>query len=144
MRTLLRHVIPIILATILGTAAYCVALRMLWAQDIGGELGSVLFAAFSSLCIVYPLVYLPAFRFLEKKLGGVKPYLFFPCLGVLLGVIPTSLIILRWNGGIRGLLSPESHLFYILFSVVGVLLGGCFPLTRAADTRSTTSNENPP
>ena len=55
----------------------------------------------------------------------------------LLGVAPTAMIIFFWGGGLVGLISPEASLFYILFGVVGVILGStitpCFEIHLADD-----------
>jgi hypothetical protein len=128
MASLTRHLIPIVLATAFGTIAYVVGLRMIWNQDITGELPAVVFVAATSLCIAYPLVYLPSFRLLTRRLHGSRPNILFPLLGVVLGVAPVLLINLRWAGNLNSMLSPESQLFYILFAGVGVVLGGAYPL----------------
>lgn len=101
---------------------------MIWNEDITGELAAVVFAAATSLCIAYPLVYLPSFRLLARRLHGSRPYILFPLLGVVLGVAPVLIINLRWGGNLTTMLSPESQLFYILFAGVGVVLGGAYPL----------------
>lgn len=116
------------IATAFGTFAYAVGLRMIWHEDITGELASVVFAAATSLCIAYPLVYLPSFRLLARRLHGSRPYILFPLLGVVLGVTPVLIINLRWGGNLNSMLSPESQLFYILFAGVGVVLGSGYPL----------------
>lgn len=82
MPSLARHVILIVVATALGTVVYCLALKWIWGEDITGELAAVVFAAATSLCIVYPLIYLPAFRMLARKLSGTRPYFLFPLLGM--------------------------------------------------------------
>lgn len=128
MTSLTRHLIPIALATAFGTFAYVVGLRMIWNQGITGELAAVVFAAATSLCIAYPLVYLPSFRLLTRRLHGSRPYILFPMLGVILGVAPVLIINVRWVGNLTSMLSPESQLFYILFAGVGVILGGTYPL----------------
>ena len=128
MTSLTRHLIPIVIATAFGTFAYVVGLRMIWHEDTTGELASVVFAAATSLCIAYPLVYLPSFRLLARKLHGSRPYILFPLLGVVLGVTPVLIINLRWGGNLNSMLSPESQLFYILFAGVGVVLGSGYPL----------------
>ena len=132
MPSLARHVILILVATALGTVVYCLALKWIWGEDITGELAAVVFAAATSLCIAYPLIYLPAFRMLARKLSGTRPYILFPLLGIVLGVTPVMLINLRWGGNFSSMLSPESQLFYILFIAVGVVLGGAFPLVDRA------------
>lgn len=118
LRVAVKHLIPILIATILGSIAYIYALRLIWEQDIGNEYVAVLFAAFSSLLVAYPLVYLPVLRFLTKKLHGTKPYAVFPICAAAVGVVPVGLINVRWNTGFRAMLSPESQLFYIYFLVV--------------------------
>lgn len=127
MPSLARHVIAILLATALGAVVYCLALKRIWGEDITDEIAAVVFAAATSLCIAYPLIYLPAFRLLARKLSGARPYILFPLLGIVLGVTPVMLINLRWGGDLSSMLSPESQLFYILFIAVGVVLGGAFP-----------------
>ena len=127
MTSLTRHFIPIVIATAFGTSAYVVGLRMIWNQDIGSELAFVVFAAATSLCIAYPLVYLPSFRLLTRRLHGSRPYIMFPLLGVVLGVAPVLIINVRWGGNLTSMLSPESQLFYILFAGVGVVLGCAYP-----------------
>ena len=119
---------PIALAAAFGTFAYVIGLKMIWHEDITGELAAVIFAAATSLCIAYPLVYLPSFRLLTRKLSGSRPYILFPVLGVFLGVAPVAIINLRWGGNLASMLSPESQLFCILFAGVGVVLGGAYPL----------------
>ena len=139
-----RHLIPILIAIALGTVVYCLALKWIWDEDVMGELAAVVFAATTSLCIAYPLIYLPAFRLLTRKLSGSRPYILFPLFGIALGVTPVMIINLRWSGNLSSMLSPESQLFYILFIAVGVVLGGAFPLVdrhycerQRVDRRST-------
>ena len=131
-----RHAILIAVATIFATGAYCLALQIIWQQDIGREIGSVLFAALSSLVLAYPLVYLPVLRLLERKLHGTKPYVLFPLIAMIVGVAPVGLINLRWNAGLQAMLSPESQLFYIYFTVVGIVIGGLYPLLATLNTSS--------
>jgi len=124
----IRHLIPILLATAFGTFAYVVGLKWIWGEDITKELVAVVFAAATSLCVAYPLIYLPSFRLLTRTLHGPRPYILFPLLGVALGVCPVLLINVRWGGNLDSMLSPESQLFYILIIGVGVVLGGAYPL----------------
>jgi hypothetical protein len=124
----LKHFVPIFTGTVLGSIAYIFALRVIWKQDIGGEYVSVVFAALSSLLVAYPLAYLPMLNLLKKKLHGTKPYAMFPFCAILLGVIPIAIINLRWDFALLAILSPESQLFYIYFLVVGLVIGGLYPL----------------
>ncbi|MFY8200849.1 MAG: hypothetical protein ACOVLE_09285, partial [Pirellula staleyi] len=59
MLIVLKHFVPILIATVLGSIAYIFALRVIWKQDIGGEYASVVLAALTSLLVAYPLAYLP-------------------------------------------------------------------------------------
>ena len=127
MLIVLKHFVPILIATVLGSAAYIYSLRAIWSQDVGDEYASVVFAALTSLLLAYPLVYLPMLKLLQRKLSGTKPYVLFPCCTVALGVIPVAIINLRWNFGFRAMLSPESQLLYIYFVVVGAVIGGLYP-----------------
>jgi hypothetical protein len=128
MLIVLKHFVTLLIATVLGSIAYIFALRLIWKQDIGGEYASVVFAALTSLLVAYPLAYLPILKLLKRRLHGTKPYAVFPFCGILLGVIPVAIINLRWNFGLRAMLSPESQLFYIYFLVVGSVIGGLYPL----------------
>ena len=128
MLIVLKHFVPILIATVLGSIAYIFALRVIWKQDIGGEYASVVFAALTSLLVAYPLAYLPMLKLLKRRLHGTKPYAMFPFCAILLGVMPVAIINLRWNSGLRAMLSPESQLFYIYFLVVGTVIGGLYPL----------------
>jgi hypothetical protein len=128
MLTVLKHFVPILIATVLGSAAYIYALRAIWNQDVGDEYAAVVFAALTSLLVAYPLAYLPMLKLLQRKLSGTKRYVLFPCCAIALGIIPVAIINLRWNLGFRAMLSPESQLFYIYFLVVGAVIGGLYPL----------------
>ena len=73
--------------------------------------------------IAIPVIYLPVLVATKTALGGYQPILCFPIVATLIGLIPTSLIVFRWGGGIRGLFSPEASLFYILFAAGGIVVG---------------------
>jgi hypothetical protein len=56
-------------------------------------------------------------------LGEVRPAWPFPLVAALLGIAPTAFVLLCWGSGLRSLVSREASLFYVMFSVVGVIIG---------------------
>jgi drug/metabolite transporter (DMT)-like permease len=118
-------IIGVFLASwIVGLAAYLGSLALFYRQSISsGDLSSVLLSSLLAFALAFFALYLPVLLGVRRLLRGVRPLWAFPLLGVLLGVVPTALILFFWGGGLRSLLSPEASLFYSMFAVVGVVVG---------------------
>jgi hypothetical protein len=109
---------------VVGLAAYLGSLTLFYRQSISsGDLSAVLFWSLLAFAVAFFALYLPALFGMRRWLRGVRPLWPFPLLAVLLGVVPTVLILSCWGGGIRSLLSPEASLFYSMFAAVGVVVG---------------------
>jgi hypothetical protein len=123
MRTV--KIIAIFLASwIVGCATYLGSLALFYRQTISsGDLSAVLFWSLLAFAISFFALYLPVLLGVRWFLRGVRPLWPFPLVAVLLGVVPTVLILFFWGGGIRSLLSPEASLFYSMFAAVGVIVG---------------------
>lgn len=118
------------IAWLAGLGVYIAALQLLWGQSIGDDAISLLGWSVIGFLLATILVYWPALSFLRWVLGGYRPKLVFSVTAALLGIVPTALIVLLWGGRLRDLLSPEATLFYLMFAVVGGILGFAFSLHR--------------
>lgn len=123
MRTL--KIIAIFLTSwAVGLAAYLGSLAVFYRQSISsGDLSAVLFWSLLAFALAFFALYLPVLLGVRRLLRGVRPLWPFPLLAMLLGVVPTALILFFWGGGVRSLLSPEASLFYSMFAAAGVVAG---------------------
>jgi hypothetical protein len=120
----MKLILLLLTAWLAGLAAYVGALALFYRQPISsGDLSAVGLWSFVAFALAFFVLYLPALFALRRLLQGVRFLWPFPLLAVLLGVVPTSLILFYWGGGLRALLSPEASLFYAMFAVVGVVVG---------------------
>jgi hypothetical protein len=107
-----------------GVIVYLLALAAWWGQSIQWrEVRAVLFWSALAFLLTTALVYTPVLLGLRRLLHGDRPLIIFPIVAMLLGVLPTMLIIAVWGGGFRTLLSPEAALFYAMFLAAGLVLG---------------------
>jgi hypothetical protein len=109
---------------VVGLAAYLGSLALFYRQSISsGDLSAVLFSSLLAFALVFFTLYLPVLLGVRRLLRGVRPRWPFPLIAILLGVVPTALIVCLWGGSIQSLLSPEATLFYSMFSAIGVVVG---------------------
>lgn len=111
---------------VIGLAAYVVSCALFYGQRIpitSGDFRSVAFCSVIAFAVAFYLVYLPAFLALRRLLRGVHPAWPFPVLAILLGVLPTAMILFFWGGTLRSLFSSEATLFYTMFVSVGFMSG---------------------
>jgi hypothetical protein len=107
-----------------GLAAYLGSLALFYRQSISsGDLTAVLFSSLLAFAVAFFVLYLPALFAMRRWLRGVRPLWPFPFLAVLLGVVPTAVILFLSGGGVRSLASPEASLFYSMFGAVGIVVG---------------------
>lgn len=107
-----------------GLLAYLAALGLLYGEWISsGDLWSVVTTSLIAFGLCYWLLYLPVLRVLRRWLPGPRWVWVFPVVAMLLGILPTALIARFHGGSLRALLTPEALLFYILFAVVGLVVG---------------------
>jgi H+/Cl- antiporter ClcA len=107
-----------------GLLAYPAALALLYGQSISsGDLWPVVVSSLVAFGLCYWLLYLPVLRAVRHWLPRPRWVWVFPLLAMLLGVLPTALVARYWGGSLRAMLSPEALLFYILFAVVGLVVG---------------------
>jgi hypothetical protein len=110
-----------------GVAAYLGALAVFYKQTISrGDFGAVCFSSLVAFAFAFFGLYLPALLGVRRLLRGVRPIWPFPCVAVLLGIVPTIAICYFWGGGTRSLISPEVSLFYAMFIAVGLVVGLSF------------------
>jgi hypothetical protein len=111
-------------AWLVGLAAYLGSLALFYRQSISaGDLSAVLFWSLLAFALAFFALYLPVLFGVRRWLRGVRPLWPFPLLAVLLGVVPTALMLFFWGGGIQSLFSPEASLLYSMFAAVGVVVG---------------------
>ena len=110
---------------IAGLIAYVAALALLYRQGIsGGDLRSVAITSLLASALCFWLVYVPILRAVRRWL---RPAVWaFPLTAMLLGLVPTALVARFWGGSLRAMMTPEALLFYILFAVVGLVVGWGF------------------
>lgn len=120
---MIRFIVLVPLAWAIGVSAYLGGLYGIWSQTIGGDLDAVLFWSFLAFVITVPTVYVPILFGLRRWLRGYRPMIVYPIVAMLVGIIPTTIVVSVWGGGSRGLVSPEAGLFFIMFVVAGVVLG---------------------
>jgi len=107
-----------------GLLAYLGALALLYGQWISrGDLGAVVVWSLVAFGPCYWLIYLPVLRAVQRWLPHPRSARVFPAIAVLLGLLPTALIARVLGGSLRALLTPEALLFYVLFTVVGLVVG---------------------
>ena len=115
-----------------GIISYLGALFVVFGETISrGDLIAVLVGSLIALVLFVPTLYFPFFFALRALLGGWRPFLVFPAVGIGLSIFPTMLLIHFWGGDFRSLLSPEASLFHVLFSVVGAVIGSGMAWRRA-------------
>jgi hypothetical protein len=121
----MKIVVLFLTSWVAGLAAYVGSLALFYRQSISsGDLSSVLFSSLLAFALAFFALYLPVLLGVRRLLRGVRPHWAFPLFGVLLGVVPTAMILFFWGGGdLRSLLTPEASLFYSMFAVVGVVVG---------------------
>ena len=125
-----RVLLAITVAWVLGLWAYSIGLAHIWGQSMDGDAGAVMAASAAALLVAVPSVYWPALNYIHRILKGYRPIVLFPIAAALLGIVPTAMIIIYWGGGRAALVSPEANLFYILFGVVGVVVGTAYAAFR--------------
>ena len=107
-----------------GLLAYLAALAILYRQGIsGGDLRSVALTSLVGFGLCYWLLYLPVLRAVRRSLPHPQRAWVFPLVAMLLGILPTALVARFWGGSLRALRTPEAGLFYVLFGVVGLVIG---------------------
>ena len=131
-RARMRYILLMPTAWIAGMSAYYLALSVFFGET-PTDVAVVFFSSFVALLVCIPVLYLPVLLGLRRLLGGWKPLIAFPITAMLLGIGPTAFVFLWWGGGelstlfsheaIITALSPEAALFYVLFAVVGLVLG---------------------
>lgn len=113
-----------VLSWLTGILTYLGALAVFYHQTISrGDFSAVALGSLAAFAIAFFVVYLPALFALRTALRGVRPAWSFPLVAVLLGVIPTAMILFYWGGTPRSLWSSEASLFYVMFSFVGIVVG---------------------
>ena len=111
-------------AWLAGLLAYLSALAILYRQGISGtDLRSVAVSSLVVFGLCYWLLYLPVLRTLRRWLPHRHWVSVFPLVAMLVGILPTALVARFWGGSLRALLTPEAGLFYVLFGVVGLVIG---------------------
>ena len=107
-----------------GLVAYVGSLVLFYRQSISsGDLSAVLFWSLLAFAPAFFAMYLPVLLGVRRLLRGVRPLWPFPLLAVLLGIVPTALILFFWGGDVQSLFSPEGTLLYSMFAAVGVVVG---------------------
>lgn len=131
---ILKIILVFLTAWVIGLAAYLGALALFYRQSSSaGDFSALLFWSLLAFAIVFFVLYLPALFGLRWWLRGVRPLWPFPLLAVLLGIVPTALIVFWWGGGFRSLLSHTAYLFYAMYAAVGVVVGVGFALIYRHD-----------
>jgi hypothetical protein len=124
-----------LVAWLAGLLAYVGALALLYGERFsGGDLRSVALSSFVVFSLCYWLLYLPVLRAAQRFLRRRPMPSVFPVLAMLLGILPTALVARFWGGSLRSLLTPEAVLFYVLFAVVGLVIGVGFTRLDAGST----------
>lgn len=85
---------------------------------------------FGSLCpygICLAALYFPALFALKDWLGGFRPIWLFALVCVVMGVIPTAVIMLFVGGSLRSLYSSDALFLYAGWAALGLVLGIGFP-----------------
>ena len=110
-----------------GLAAYLGALGLLYRQSVSSnDLFAVSFWSLLAFALAFFIVYLPVLFGVRRRLRGVRPLWPFPLIATLLGIVPTAAILFFWGGSFRTLISAEASLFYVMFAVVGIIVGCAF------------------
>jgi len=133
MRTV-KTIVLFLMSWAVGLAAYLGSLALFYRQSISsGDFFAVLFWSLLAFALAFFALYLPVLLALRRLLHGVSPLWPFPLLATVLGIVPTALILFYWGGGFRSLVSPEASLFYLMFAVVGIIVGGGFAFINRPD-----------
>ncbi len=121
---LLKIMALYVTAWLIGLSAYMAVLALFSVGFISfGDLWAVMVWSLVAFTPLFFLLYLPALWKVRRLLYGVAPMWPFPVAGMLLGFIPTTLIVLTWSGTIYSLFSLEALLFYAMFAVIGCITG---------------------
>jgi hypothetical protein len=126
----MRYVATTATAWLVGLMAYEAWLRTVWRQSMGGDWKAVAFWSALAFAATVPIIFFPAMRIVRARLRGYRPILWFPLVSAALGVVPTTLILMMWGGGLSGLLTPEASIFYVMFLIVGVVFGLGYAIKR--------------
>ena len=117
---------------IAGIVAYVGALALLYGEWLSrGDAGAVLLSSLIAFALCYGLLYLPVLRLVRRGLGSKAPAWVFALVACAIGLVPTALIARFYSGSWKGLATPEAGLFFILFAVVGLVVGLGFPFLRS-------------
>jgi len=117
-----------------GLGAYLLSLAVVYRQAVSfGDLLAVMFWSVLAYAVAFFLLYLPALTVLRRLMGGVCRLWPFPLLAILLGLVPTSGIVLYWGGSIRALATPEAFLFLLMFAAAGLVVGISYALIHRMD-----------
>jgi hypothetical protein len=135
----MRYIILMPTAWLAGMVAYYIALFAFF-DETPADVAAVLFSSFLALLVCIPALYLPVLFGLRRLLGVWRPLIAFTITAILLGIGPTAFVFLWWGGGalstfsspevLNTALSPEAASFYVLFAVVGLVLGLGLALRR--------------
>ena len=113
-----------LLGWLTGLLTYLAALAIVYGEWISrGDLGAVVLGSLVAFALCYWLVYLPVLHTVRRWFPPAAGAWVYPAVAVLLGLLPTALIARFWGGSLRALLSPESLLFLVLFTAVGIVVG---------------------
>jgi hypothetical protein len=130
MRPLLQAVgvmVVILASWAVGIAVYVLALAVLYHQRIGrGDLIPILYSAALPSLVAIVVVDLPVLLVLRRAVGGRPATALFALAAALLGIVPTSIVVLYHGGSLRQLASPEARLFLYMFSAMGMVFGAGF------------------
>ncbi|MFT4539373.1 MAG: hypothetical protein ACI835_001820 [Planctomycetota bacterium] len=131
----MKLVTTFLLAWGAGLAAYLGGLALFYEESISsGDLNALLPTSFAATAVALVALYLPALAGLKRLMHGVRPMWAFPLLAMLLGVVPTAMVLLYWGGGLGSLISPEASLFYSMFAAVGIVTGLGYALAYGQDS----------
>lgn len=119
----MRALITVGAAWLLGLAAYEACLRVFWNQSMGTDWRSVALSSAVALGVTAPTIYWPAMRVVRRLRGGYRPIALFVITAIAIGIVPTALILWFWSGRLSDILSAEARIFYVMFSIVGVVVG---------------------
>ena len=140
MQSTVRKTLRLFLASwVIGLIAYVVSCALIYQQMVplaSGDFRAVALCSALAFGVAFYLAYLPALLALRSILHGVHPTWPFPLLAILLGVLPTAMILFFWGGIVRALLSPEATLFFAMFSIAGLTVGVGFARICRDEQRS--------
>ncbi len=144
---ILQLMLLAVISWIAGLAIYLLALWIIYGESpSSGDLEAVVFWSAITCVLTMPLVYAPAMFVTRYLLNGVNPVAVFPLAGVLVSIIPVSLLWvilggLDFGGLISALFSPESLLFNFLFAGAGAAFGFGFARVYRSEMPTNSSLE---